>query len=73
VLNKGCNVDRPCDDCNKDNKEMDKIHNMTVTINLKEMKLEKAKQIALEAIREYRLLLELDKKEKIDELMKELS
>jgi hypothetical protein len=37
------------------------------------MKLDKAKQKALDAIREYRLLLENDKNEKLDEVLRELS
>jgi ribosomal protein S1 len=71
VKNRGCSIKNKCDDCENDAKQMDKI--LGITINLKAMKLDKAKQKALDAIREYRLLLENDKNEKLDEVLRELS
>ena len=80
LLKRSCSIRNKCEDCEKDVKQMDKILGIPKGMKLKQynesIKNEKiaiAKKKAIEAIREYRLLLENDKNEKLDEILRELS
>ena len=67
LLKRSCSIRNKCDECKQDDKQMNKILGLDMMT-----KIEKAKQKVIDSIREYRLLLENDKNDKIEELIKEL-
>ena len=89
VMNRRCSPRMKCDDCAKDDKEMDRIlgldkkqmEEMEKLSNAKRYKVMKekedmiflAKQKVIDAVRAYRLLLETDKNEKLEEVLRELT
>jgi hypothetical protein len=76
ALNRRCSPGLKCDDCIKDDRDMDRI----LKINIKATdaltkfdKLSLAKKKVIDSVREYRLLLETDKNEKLEEVLRELT